>query len=518
MVTAVIAVVSALLSQTLTADDQAVKANAAPSSIMTSDARPRVASEATENRLAKFNSGGTTVDSAVSENNGNVFMAQNGRLYFWPDVSGSSVFGNGTGLTLYGMGGTINLSNADTVVNGYGATALTVNGSGTTGTTAGLNVKNSAGTSVLFVKNDGTVGIGTTSPATKLHVWSDILANATITAGPDAVNGPALSIAYGGGSIARGAAFLNVKDASAVAPNPSLRFQTASVERMIITNTGTVGIGTSSPGSNLTATQESPLHIYSSQDKGTFLQVQNSAVGLNAAAILRTSADSSDLSIASHSSARTISRYGQTMGGWNEILAWGNSNGLAIGTAVPKPVVFGTNSIARMTIDGSGNVTIGNPGDTNTTTINGTLMATKVIGAVYQDVAEWVPATTHMEPGTVVVLNRDRNNEVMPSVHAYDTAVAGVVSAQPGLILGVASDSKAQIATTGRVKVRVDAAAGPIAVGDLLVTSDKSGRAMKSQPVDLGGVQFHRPGTVVGKALEPLPAGEGEILVLLSLQ
>jgi hypothetical protein len=42
--------------------------------------------------------------------------------------------------------------------------------------------------------------------------------------------------------------------------------------------------------------------------------------------------------------------------------------------------------------------------------------------------------------------------------------------------------------------------------------------AMKSQPLDLGGVGIHRPGTVVGKALEPLVAGEGEILVLLSLQ
>jgi hypothetical protein len=29
---------------------------------------------------------------------------------------------------------------------------------------------------------------------------------------------------------------------------------------------------------------------------------------------------------------------------------------------------------------------------------------------------------------------------------------------------------------------------------------------------------MHRPGTLIGKALEPLSEGEGEILVLLSLQ
>ena len=41
---------------------------------------------------------------------------------------------------------------------------------------------------------------------------------------------------------------------------------------------------------------------------------------------------------------------------------------------------------------------------------------------------------------------------------------------------------------------------------------------MKSEPVDVAGIQMHRPGTIVGKALEPLLGGEGEILVLLSLQ
>jgi hypothetical protein len=73
------------------------------------------------------------------------------------------------------------------------------------------------------------------------------------------------------------------------------------------------------------------------------------------------------------------------------------------------------------------------------------------------------------------------------------------------------------IATTGRVRVKVDAGR-PIRVGDLLVSSDKPGMAMKSEPIDVGGVRIHRPGTIIGKALEPLASGQGEILVLLSLQ
>jgi hypothetical protein len=135
-----------------------------------------------------------------------------------------------------------------------------------------------------------------------------------------------------------------------------------------------------------------------------------------------------------------------------------------------------------------------------------------------QDVAEWVSATAPMEPGTVVVLNAKSVDEVRPSFQAYDTSVAGVVSAQPGLVLGHAGTTKEMIATTGRVKVRVDATKRAIRVGDILVTSDKPGTAMVSEAIDVGGVKIHRPGTIVGKALEDMAGGEGEILVLLSLQ
>ena len=163
----------------------------------------------------------------------------------------------------------------------------------------------------------------------------------------------------------------------------------------------------------------------------------------------------------------------------------------------------------RLTVNGSATVT-GN------ITATGTI--TGVINATYQDIAEWVPTTVHVAPGTVVVLNTDKVNEVMPSHRAYDTGVAGVVSAQPGVILGQAGDAKAKIATYGRVKVRVDANRAPIRIGDLLVTSEKPGTAMKSVAVEMNGIPMHRPGTVLGKALEPLASGEGEILVLLSLQ
>jgi len=48
------------------------------------------------------------------------------------------------------------------------------------------------------------------------------------------------------------------------------------------------------------------------------------------------------------------------------------------------------------------------------------------------------------------------------------------------------------------------------------VTSPTAGYAMKSKPIRVAGPDIHRPGTILGKALEPLPNGKGEILVLLT--
>ena len=50
------------------------------------------------------------------------------------------------------------------------------------------------------------------------------------------------------------------------------------------------------------------------------------------------------------------------------------------------------------------------------------------------------------------------------------------------------------------------------------VTDEKGEIAMRSQPIDLGGTLIHRRGTLIGKALEPLEKGVGEILVRFSLQ
>jgi hypothetical protein len=280
--------------------------------------------------------------------------------------------------------------------------------------------------------------------------------------------------------------------------------------------TGNVGIGTTSPSQLLTvfgsktasySTSGAPTanaSIYNVNNTGnnneySSLQFQVSAdntVNTNAVGYLSlikptNYSNSSDFGFTLRKSDNT----------YGEVLRLQSNGNVGIGTSSPT-VKLEVNGAAKVTgsIEVTGNITGAN------------------ITATYQDVAEWVPSRQKLAPGTVVVLDTAQSNHVMASQSAYDTRVAGVVSAQPGVILGVAGENKVMIATTGRVKVKVDATRSPIKVGDLLVTSAEQGVAMKSEPLDLGGTPIHRPGTLIGKALEPLVKGTGEILVLLSLQ
>lgn len=330
------------------------------------------------------------------------------------------------------------------------------------------------------------VGIGTAAPAAKLHV-EDLTASteALVSAGdePGVPNSATLTIMRKDGSNAQLAKYGIRLDASDSNKFKILYGAGGAFANALLTfdpSNGRAGIGTTSPVARLQVedlVNPTELIVSAGDEPGV----------PNPSTLTLMRKDGSDVQAA---------KYGLRLDA-----ADGNKFKILYGTTSDY------SSTPLLTLSPNGNLAV-----------SGEITGVKVFNAVYQDLAEWVPASEDLAPGTVVVLNRDRTNEVTRSSSAYDSGVAGVVSAQPGVVLGVGGASKEMIATTGRVKVRVDARQAAISVGDLLVTSDVAGTAMKSQPMDINGRRFHQPGTIIGKALEPLSGGTGEILVLLSLQ
>ncbi len=124
----------------------------------------------------------------------------------------------------------------------------------------------------------------------------------------------------------------------------------------------------------------------------------------------------------------------------------------------------------------------------------------------------------HYAPGDLLVIDASGERRLSLSQTPYSTLVAGIYSTQPGVVASqhrvdeALPNNEVPLAVIGIVPCKVTAENGPIAPGDLLVSSSMPGHAMK------GTDRAHMLGAVVGKALEPLREGTGLIHVLVTLQ
>ncbi len=135
------------------------------------------------------------------------------------------------------------------------------------------------------------------------------------------------------------------------------------------------------------------------------------------------------------------------------------------------------------------------------------------------DVAEYVNVSEPVEPGDVVEIDPANPGHFRKARTAGSHLVAGVISTQPGVVLGSNSDPvegeedpRPVLALAGRVPVKATTENGPIQVGDLLIASSKPGYAMRAtDPISAVGA-------IIGKALEPLEEGEGFIMIQVTLR
>lgn len=135
------------------------------------------------------------------------------------------------------------------------------------------------------------------------------------------------------------------------------------------------------------------------------------------------------------------------------------------------------------------------------------------------DIAEPFEMTDNDLPsGSAVVIDRNHPGKLSISTQPYDRAVAGIISGaggvNPGMSLsqeGVLDEGK-HVALAGRVYARACVENGAIEPGDRLTTSSRPGLLMKATDPD------RTPGSVVGKSMSALEAGEGMVLVLIQAQ
>jgi hypothetical protein len=136
------------------------------------------------------------------------------------------------------------------------------------------------------------------------------------------------------------------------------------------------------------------------------------------------------------------------------------------------------------------------------------------------DVAERINVSESVKAGCVVEIDPEHPGFFRKSTSPYSTKVAGIISISPGVILGNSfdettddwEDNRPLLAIAGRVPLKVTTENGSIEIGDLLVSASTPGYAMRCSN------RATCVGTTIGKALEPLEEGTGEIMIQVMLR
>ncbi len=374
--------------------------------------------------------------------------------------------------------------------------------------------------------NNGNVGIGTTSPATKLTVSS-------VGYGIEHTDGTRNLSTY---LSATGAWFGTRTD------DPLNFFVNDGAARMTVDNGGKVGIGTTTPASRLTVQTTGSFDSYGIEHTdgtvrlSTFLDGTGGWLGTRTSHPLNFYVNDGLPSMAVDATGNVVITPNGGLGGYGSTI-FGTPNGesgMSIRGSNRGDVRFdgstlklvagpGTGppgSTSGIAVTTSGNVGIGTTAPSAKLEVIGRTKTGSLEITAGSDLAE--PFETEndvaMEPGSIMIIDAANPGRLKMSEQPYDTRVAGIVSGAGGVNPGITLqqdgvlEGKSLVAIAGRVYCKADAHGGPIAPGDLLTTSNLTGHAMKATDRD----RSH--GAIIGKAMTGLAEGTGLVLVLVSLQ
>lgn len=332
------------------------------------------------------------------------------------------------------------------------------------------------GTTKMFLESAGNVGIGTTTPSNLLELASSApklyFNRESATSNLSGLYWRSANDSYEGAFVRNNAdgSFELYSDISGSDP------------RLLITNEGYVGIGTTDPNE--------VLHVNDCirvGDDPSYSTVYGELI---------------------HEGGGTGFRINANAGGGG----WGDLH-------------LQTNGNTRMFIESAGNVGIGTTSPACRLDVQGNvIIRDQSTGDIALELGKgldyaegfFVSDETAIEPGTVLCIDPANPDRLKISDKPYDNAVAGIVAGAHGLGSGVRLGSKGfdcDVALAGRVYCNTIAIHDDIRPGDLLTTSPVPGYAMEADHPE----KAH--GAILGKAMQSLRKGEkGQILVLVSLQ
>jgi hypothetical protein len=403
-------------------------------------------------------------------------------------------------------------------------------------------------TEKMTINNLGRVGIGTSTPAAKLAVRNEGVADVNINS--DTSYAVIRLRQNGVDKWAWAGEWLSGK--------ASIYSYDLGSDVLVVTNTGQVGIGTTDPNTRLTV--EGFLHnmaLLNINQTGNRAYMglrldRNDAekwlVGMdysNEKLLFRRKASSNEMVIDTLGNVGI----GTTFPSQKVDVDWGNvivqGTGSCDAPGEEGIVYLGTThhhikgvygygvkigTYARgdsaLTIrELTGNVGIGTASPSEKLTVRGNiLLESPSTGAAILELGEGldyaegfdVTDAPQVAPGAVLVIDPEHPGQLRACTSPYDRKVAGIVAGAGGQGSGVrlgVEQFDHDVALAGRVYCNVDATQEGIQPGDLLTTSATQGHAMKASDPSLSH------GAILGKAMEKLEQGQrGQILVLVTLQ